>query len=65
MCGLEIKGGWKTRMNELQLSSQMEISGGGIGTVVFCVVIGAAVYNMVRSSAGRISIPRIISIEWR
>lgn len=35
MCGLEIKGGWKTRMNELQLSSQMEISGGGIGTVVF------------------------------
>ncbi len=65
MCGLEIKGGWKTRMNELQLSSQMEISGGGIGTVVFCVVIGAAVYKMVRSSAGRISIPRIISIEWR
>ena len=44
-------------MNELQLSSQMEISGGGIGTVVFCVVIGAAVY--------KISIPRIISIEWR
>ena len=51
--------------NELQLSSQMEISGGGIGTVVFCVVIGAAVYKMVRSSTGRISIPRIISIEWR
>ena len=52
-------------MNELQLSSQMETSGGGIGSVVFCVVIGAAVYKMVRSSAGRISIPRIISIEWR
>ena len=52
-------------MNELQLSSQMEISGGGIGTVVFCVVIGAAGYQLVRSSAGRISIPRIISIEWR
>lgn len=65
MCGLEIKGGWKTRMNELQLSSQMEISGGGIGTVVFCVVIGAAVIKWLRSSAGRISIPRIISIEWR
>lgn len=52
-------------MNELQLSSQMEISGGGVGTIVFCVVIGAVVYKMVKSTSGRISIPRIISIEWR
>lgn len=52
-------------MNELQLSSQMEISGGGVGTIVFCVVIGTAVYKMVKSTSGRISIPRIISIEWR
>lgn len=52
-------------MNELQLNNQMEISGGGIGTIVFCVVIGAAVYKMVTSNSGRVSIPRIISIEWR
>lgn len=52
-------------MNELQLCSQMEISGGGITTVFFCIVMGTAVYKMAKSMAGRVSIPRIISIEWR
>lgn len=52
-------------MNELQLSSQMQISGGGFTTVFFCVIMGTAVYKMTKSAAGRLSIPRIISIEWR
>ena len=41
-------------MQELQLTNQMEIIGGG-----------AAVYKMLYSSSGRISIPRLVSIEWR
>ncbi|PJN81722.1 hypothetical protein CWE04_00990 [Thomasclavelia cocleata] len=53
------------KMNELQLSSQMQISGGGFTTVFFCVIMGTAVYKMAKSAAGRLSIPRIISIEWR
>lgn len=58
------KGG-KERMNELQQCSQMEVSGGGLIGVIFCVVVGTAVYKMYRSSSGRVSIPRLISIEWR
>lgn len=52
-------------MKELQVSSQMEINGGGFGGVFFCVVIGSALYKVFRSNAGRISIPRLISFEWR
>ncbi|WP_294578584.1 hypothetical protein [uncultured Thomasclavelia sp.] len=52
-------------MNELQQAMQMDITGGSVAGVIFFVVIGTAVYKMYKSSAGRISIPRIISIEWR
>lgn len=52
-------------MNELDQSIQMEVNGGGVGGFFFCVVIGTAVYKMFRSAAGRVSIPRLISIEWR
>lgn len=52
-------------MNELQQCEQMEVMGGGVAGFFFCVVIGTAVYKMFRSGAGRVSIPRIISIEWR
>lgn len=61
----QIKNRRKRKMNELQQCSQMEVSGGGIIGVVFCVIVGTAVYKMYRSSAGRVSIPRLISIEWR
>lgn len=30
-------------MQELQLTNQMEIIGGGVGTWIVCVVVGAAV----------------------
>ena len=33
-------------MQELQLTNQMEIIGGGVGTWIVCVVVGAAVYKM-------------------
>ncbi|MFQ6791302.1 hypothetical protein [Thomasclavelia sp.] len=52
-------------MNELQQAMQMEVTGGGIGGVIFFIVIGTAVYKMYKSKAGRVSIPKIISIEWR
>lgn len=52
-------------MNELQLTQQMEIVGGGAGTWILCIVIGAAVYKMLFSNSGRVSIPKLISIEWR
>ena len=52
-------------MQELQLTNQMEIIGGGVGTWIVCVVVGAAGYKMLYSSSGRISIPRLVSIEWR
>ena len=42
-------------MQELQLTNQMEIIGGGVGTWIVCVVVGAAVYKMLYSSSGRIS----------
>ncbi len=58
---------WKGRknMNELQLNNQMDIVGGAVGTWIVCFVVGAAVYKMLYSKSGRISIPRLISIEWR
>lgn len=52
-------------MNELQLSNQMDIVGGGAGTWILCIVIGTAVYKMLFSKSGRVSIPKLISIEWR
>ena len=52
-------------MNELQIAQQMEIVGGGVGTWIVWVVVGAAVYKMPFSRSGRVSIPKLISIEWR
>ena len=52
-------------MQELQLTNQMEIIGGGVGTWIVCVVVGAAVYKMLYSSSGRISIPRLVSLYFQ
>ncbi|MBM6840395.1 hypothetical protein H6A03_02430 [[Clostridium] spiroforme] len=52
-------------MNELQLYDQMDIYGGSAAGVILCIVIGAAVYKMLFSRGGRVSIPKLISIEWR
>ncbi|MDD8048192.1 MAG: hypothetical protein PHH04_01190 [Thomasclavelia sp.] len=52
-------------MNELCIMDQMEVSGGGVGTVLICIVVGAGVYKIIRSARGRISIPKFLSLEWR
>ncbi len=52
-------------MKELTVCQQREISGGGLGTGFMLLVIGTALYKVFFSKAGRISIPRLISIEWR
>ena len=52
-------------MQELQVSSQMEINGGSVAGIFFAVVIGTALYKIYKSNSGRISIPRLISFEWR
>lgn len=57
------KGG--NDMNELQLYDQMDVYGGSAAGVILCIVIGAAVYKMLFSRGGRVSIPKLISIEWR
>ena len=55
----------RDNMNELQLYDQMDIYGGSAAGVILCIVIGAAVYKMLFSRGGRVSIPKLISIEWR
>lgn len=52
-------------MNELQLNQQMEVIGGGVGTWIVCFVVGTALYKVLYSKSGRISIPKLVSIEWR
>lgn len=63
VCSLNKKGGNENA--RITINKQMEIYGGGVGTWIVCVVVGAAVYKMLYSSSGRISIPRLVSIEWR
>ena len=52
-------------MKELTLDMQMNITGGGVTTIILCVVIGTALYKIYTSSSGRVSIPKIVSLEWR
>lgn len=53
-------------MKELSLQQQCEIQGGSlIGTAIFYVLLGAGVYKILRSKRGRISIPRLVNLEWR
>lgn len=53
-------------MKELTLQEQYEIQGGSlIGTAIIYLLLGAGLYKVIKSSRGRISIPRIVSIEWR
>lgn len=53
-------------MKELSLQEQYEMQGGSlIGTAIIYLLLGAGIYKIYKSSRGRISIPRIINIEWR
>ena len=53
-------------MKELTLQEQYEITGGiGLGAALLYAILGAALYKIYKSKKGRISIPRLIQIEWR
>ena len=57
--------GWM-KMKELTLQQQYEIQGGSlIGTALIYLLLGAGIYKIWKSKKGRISIPRLINIEWR
>lgn len=52
-------------MRELTLQEQYEIQGGSfIGTALLYLLLGAGIYKIWKSKRGRISIPRIVQIEW-
>lgn len=52
-------------MRELTLQEQYDIQGGSfIGTALLYLLLGAGVYKIWKSKRGRISLPRIIQIEW-
>lgn len=53
-------------MKELTLQQQCEIQGGSlVATALLYLILGAAAYKIIKSKKGRISLPRLISIEWR
>jgi hypothetical protein len=53
-------------MKELTLQEQYEIQGGSlIGTALIYLLLGAGIYKIWKSKKGRISIPRLVNIEWR
>ena len=53
-------------MRELSLQQQCEIQGGSfIGTALLYLLLGAGIYKILRSKKGRISIPRLVNLEWR
>lgn len=52
-------------MQPLSRAELQEVDGGSFLTVILYVAIGGAIYKIITSNAGRLSIPNIISIEWR
>ncbi len=53
-------------MKELTLQEQYELTGGSaVATVIIYVLLGAGIYKIIKSTSGRISIPKLISIEWK
>ena len=53
-------------MKELTLQEQYEIQGVSlVGTALLYLLLGAGIYKIWKSKKGRISIPRLINIEWR
>lgn len=52
-------------MQVLEKNELMETEGGSLLTYIVYVAIGGAIYKIVTSKAGRLTIPRIITLEWR
>ena len=53
-------------MKELSMYEQCVISGGsGLSAALIYLILGAGIYKILMSSKGRISIPRLIQLEWK
>ncbi len=53
-------------MKELSMQEQLEIQGGSLlGSAIIYLILGAGLYKIFTSKKGRISIPRLIQLEWR
>lgn len=52
-------------MQALTTTELIETDGGSALTYIVYVALGGAIYKIVTSKSGRISIPRLITIEWR
>ncbi len=52
-------------MKELTVYEMENVDGGGMLTYFIYAAIGGAIYKIMTSSSGRISIPHLISFEWR
>ena len=52
-------------MKELNTMQMEEIDGGSMLTYFIYAAIGGAIYKVMTSKSGRISIPRLITFEWR
>ncbi|MEG0367522.1 MAG: hypothetical protein RR585_11850 [Coprobacillus sp.] len=52
-------------MKELSLNEQYTIQGGGlILSGLLYLILGAGLYKIITSKRGRISIPRLVHLEW-
>lgn len=52
-------------LKELNKEELQEIEGGALLTYIVYVAIGGAIYKIVTSKSGRLSIPKLITFEWR
>lgn len=53
-------------MKELTLQEQCQLCGGSAtATIIIYLLLGATLYKIYKSKRGRISIPKIIRIDWR
>jgi len=51
-------------MYELSSVEQEQIYGGSAASYIIYALLGAALYKVWKSKKGRISLPKIIQIEW-
>ncbi len=53
-------------MRELSLREQQDIYGGSpIVQALLYILLGSGIYKIITSSKGRISIPKLLNIEWK
>ena len=53
-------------MRELSVYEQQELCGGSpIVQALLYILLGSGIYKIITSNKGRISIPRLVNIEWK